>query len=205
MSNKMDIKQIATIVLAAGLSRRMGAPKMVLPWGNTTVIGQVVNVLSQAGLGEILVVTGGARSQVEAALRGSLARTVFNPRYQEDRMILSLQLGLAGLSSGIQAALVALGDQPQIKGEVVAAILSAYFASGAPLVVPSFQMRRGHPWLVDRSLWGEIMALQPPQTLRNLMNAHQDQIAYLNVLDDTILRDLDTPEDYIREHPDPVT
>ena len=118
-------------------------------------------------------------------------------------MVLSLQLGLAGLSGGVQAALVALGDQPQIRGEVVAAILSAYFATGAALVVPSFQMRRGHPWLVDRSLWGEIMALQPPQTLRNLMYAHQDQIDYLNVLDDSILRDLDTPEDYAREQPIP--
>jgi molybdenum cofactor cytidylyltransferase len=200
----MDEKRIAAVVLAAGLSRRMGFPKMVLPWGDTTVIGQVVNVLSQAGLGEILVVTGGAHSQVEAALKGSLARTVFNPRYQEDQMTLSLQLGLAGLSGGVQAALVVLGDQPQIKGEIVAAISSAYFTTGAPLVVPSFQMRRGHPWLVDRSLWGEIMAIQPPQTLRDLMNAQQDHIHYLNALDDSILRDLDTPDDYDREHPGPA-
>ena len=145
--------QVAAVVLAAGRSQRMGQPKMVLPWGDTTVIGQVVRTLSLAQLREIVVVTGGARQEVEAALKEFPARTVYNPRYAEDQMALSLQVGLASLSPGMDAALIALGDQPQIQLEVVQQVLRGYQESRALLVFPSYQMRRGHPWIIARQLW----------------------------------------------------
>jgi molybdenum cofactor cytidylyltransferase len=196
---------IAAIVLAAGLSRRMGRPKLVLPWGNTTVIGQVTGALLAANLDPIIVVTGGAHVQIEAVLREQPIHLVSNPRYAEDQMAWSLQAGLAELSTNwpdsIQAALVALGDQPQIETPVVQAVLDAYQASGAPLVVPSFQMRRGHPWVVNRSLWPEIMALAPPQTLRDFLSANAHSIHYLLVDRPSILQDLDTPEDYEQQAP----
>ncbi len=196
----MDCDRIAAVILAAGLSRRMGTPKMVLPWGKTTVIGQVVYVLAEAGIGEIVVVTGGAHQQVEAVLHGLPARTVFNPRYSEDPMAYSLQAGLASLVAA-DAALVALGDQPQIESHIVRSLVQVYRERRSVLVVPSYQMRRGHPWLIDRSLWPEILALRPPRVLRDVLSEHGDQIEYLNVSSDSILRDLDTPEDYFRQRP----
>ena len=198
----VDCGQIGAIILAAGLSRRMGTPKMVLPWGETTVIGQVIGVLAGAGVGEIVVVSGGARQQVESALQGLPARPVFNPRYAEDPMVFSLQVGLASLPAGVEAALVALGDQPQIEAQVVRRLIEVHRERGAPLVVPSFHMHRGHPWLVDRRLWPEVMALRPPHTLRDILNEHASQIEYLAVDSDSILRDLDTPEDYARQRPE---
>ena len=187
---------IAAVVLAAGMSKRMGSPKMVLPWGQTTVIGRVVQVLRAAGVDEICAVTGGARQQVEAVLHDLQVKTVFNPRFAVDEMAYSLQAGLAGLSDAAQAALVVLGDQPQIRADVVRAILQAYQAGRPALIVPSYQMRRGHPWLIDRALWDEILELQPPRTLRDVLNAHSGKIVYLPVDTDSILRDLDTPADY---------
>jgi molybdenum cofactor cytidylyltransferase len=174
---------------------------MILPWGGTTVIGQVVGVLVEAGVEDVLVVTGGARQQVEQALMGLPARTVFNPRYFEDQMILSLQVGLSNLPDNAQAALVALGDQPQIRIDVVRALQGAYLERCAPLVAPSYQMRRGHPWVIDRSLWDEVLALEPPQTLRDVLNRHVDRIDYLVVESDSVLKDLDTPVDYEQERP----
>ncbi len=192
---------IAAIVLAAGLSRRMGQPKLVLPWGNTTVIGQVVAVLEAAGVGEIVVVTGGAHQEVAAALRGTAARLAFNPRFAASEMVDSLQTGLAQLSASAEATLVALGDQPQIQLPVVQAVLQAYAEGHASLVVPSYEMQRGHPWLVDRSLWMELAQLKPPENLRHFLSRHQSEIHYLPTSTDTILRDLDTPADYMREKP----
>jgi CTP:molybdopterin cytidylyltransferase MocA len=61
-------------------------------------------------------------------------------------------------------------------------------------------LRRGHPWLVRRELWAELLALRPPQTLRDFLNAHAEEIQYVET-DPTILKDLDTPEDYRREKP----
>jgi molybdenum cofactor cytidylyltransferase len=192
---------IAAIVLAAGMSRRMGEPKMVLPWGQTTVIGQVVNVLAQSGIDEIVVVTGGARDLVEAALQGFPVRLVLNPRYIEDEMVYSLQAGLFALTEEVEATLVALGDQPQIESGVVQAVLDAYHLSKAALVVPSYKMRRGHPWLIARSLWPEVQNLLSGNTLRDLLNAHTEQLHYLDVKTSSILQDLDTPQDYQREQP----
>jgi molybdenum cofactor cytidylyltransferase len=192
---------IAAVVLAAGRSLRMGRPKMVLPWGDTTVIGRVVWVLRQAAIQKVVVVTGGARRQVEAALSESAVQLVFNPSFAQEEMLVSLQLGLRALGSEIEAALVVLGDQPQIEEEVVKSILARYRIGQAPLVVPSFQMRRGHPWLVQRSLWKAILELQPASTLRDFLNQYADQIEYLNVGASSVLRDLDTPQDYESQRP----
>lgn len=193
---------IAAVVLAAGLSRRMGRPKMILPWGNTTVIGKVVDVLSEAGIEQILVVTGGARAEVEKALEGLPARPVYNPEFKFDQMSLSLKVGLKALSPTISAALVALGDQPQIEVDTVRKLKDAYENLQPSLIVPSYRSRRGHPWIVARSLWKEILYLNPPRTLRDFMQGHADQIHYVEVKNDSIFRDLDTDADYLRERPE---
>jgi molybdenum cofactor cytidylyltransferase len=194
--------RIAAVILAAGLSRRMGQPKMVMPWGSQTVISHVVQVLMQAGVGEIVAVVGGARQQVEAALSGLSALTVFNPKFEEDDMTASLQTGLGALTADIQACLVVLGDQPQIEPGTVTAVVDAFKSSGAGLVIPSYQMRRGHPWLVARSLWDEIQSLHSPDTLRDFINHNAERIHYLNVKSPSVLKDLDTPDDYEHERPD---
>jgi molybdenum cofactor cytidylyltransferase len=192
---------ISAVVLAAGLSSRMGHPKMVLPWGETTVIGRVVEVLAEAGVGETLVVTGGGAEQVKNVLHGLPVRTIDNPKHAEKDMVYSLQLGLQQASLGSEAALVVLGDQPQIQLETVLAVLKAHSKDEASLVIPSYRMHRGHPWLVGRSLWPFIQEIQPPDTLRTFLDHFQRNIRYIEVCDDSILRDLDTPTDYARDKP----
>ena len=192
---------IAAIVLAAGESTRMGRPKMVLPWGKTTVVGRVVQVLSQGGVEQIVVVTGGAQERVEEALQGFPVRCVFNPRYTQDEMLLSLRTGLSALPSQCQAAMVALGDQPQIETYVVQSLLEKFRQSGSAMVIPSYKMRRGHPWILAQGLWETVYALPAGATMRDLIQKHAGQIAYLEVDTPSILRDLDTLEDYRRQRP----
>jgi len=191
---------ITAIILAAGQSKRMGKPKMLLPWGGTTVLEKVIATFKTANVDEILVVTGGKRQQIEALVEGS-ARTLFNPNYAEGEMLSSVQIGLAGLLPGTEAALIGLGDQPQVQGRSVQLVIDEYRTSGASIVVPSFQMRRGHPWLVMRDHWGEILAMRSPASLRDFLNNHADEIHYVAVNSDSILQDLDTPEDYLKFKP----
>lgn len=200
--NVSPLPRVAAIVLAAGLATRMQASKLTLPWGKTTVIGQVVDVLRRGGVDEIVVVTGGWRAEVEAAVRDLPVRTVFNARYADGEMLHSLQAGLGALSPGAAACLVGLGDQPQIRVETVRGGLAAFGETGSPLVVPSFQMRRGHPWLVARPLWDELLAMRPPRTLRDFLNAHNAEICYVQAPDESIFLDLDTPESYERYRPE---
>jgi molybdenum cofactor cytidylyltransferase len=192
---------ISAIILAAGQSRRMGQPKMLLPWGNRAVIEQVVATFLQAGIEDILVVTGGAREQVESAIAQLPIRKIHNPNYASGEMLSSLRHGIRELGETAQATLIALGDQPQVQEESVRSICKAYENSGSRLVVPSFRMKRGHPWLVARSLWEEILGLEPSETLRGFLNQHSSEIEYVSMDTPTILADLDTPEDYENSHP----
>jgi len=256
----MVYKDIAAIILAAGESRRMGQSKLTLPWGETTVLGQVVATFAAAGIEDILVVTGGEREGVEAEISRLEAdfpvRAIFNAGYATGGMLSSLQRGLADLSLPLpvppllspaplssphsrpfascffyaklgengeteggkgrvaegrvgmsevrperRATLITLGDQPQVQESLVQRICAAFTKTGKHLIVPSFQMRRGHPWLAARPLWPEILALPANQTPRDFINAHSEDILYLPVETDSILLDVDTPEDHERLKP----
>jgi len=192
---------ISAIVLAAGLSTRMGQPKMLLPWGNTTVIEQVVSTVLASSIQRLFVVSGSGHEEIRSLLAGYPVKVVFNPRYADGEMLHSFQAGIAALDTACPATLIVLGDQPQIQKATVQAVIQESETIPAPLIIPSYQMRRGHPWLVRRELWAEIMAIQPPVTLRNFLQSHAGDIHYLNLETATILSDLDTPEDYHKYRP----
>ena len=192
---------ISAILLAAGQSKRMGQPKMLLPWGKSTVIEQVITTFLKAGLEDVIVVTGGAREPVERILSRYPVRTVHNPNYPTGEMLSSIQCALRTMPDQSQATLIGLGDQPQIQGEIVRSICEMFRRRKSKLIVPSFELRRGHPWLVARPLWNEILALEPPDSPRDFLNRHAPDIDYLNVDTDSVLADLDTPEDYQKSRP----
>jgi molybdenum cofactor cytidylyltransferase len=195
---------ISVIVLAAGESRRMGEPKLILPWGDTTVLGQVVGSFAAAGIEDILVVTGGARAQIEEAVtklaRKYPVRSIHNPDYEHGEMLSSIRTGLGGLGSKTIAALIGLGDQPQVRQETISHICDTFIQKNSCLVIPTCQGRRGHPWLAARVLWPEILALSMSATARQFLRAHAGQIEYV-AADESILKDLDTPEDYNLQRP----
>jgi len=192
----------AAVVLAAGLSRRMGRPKMILPWGKTTVIGEVVATLRAAGVGDIVVVTGGARELVEAEVTALGVRPVFNSDYANGEMLLSVQAGIQALPGYVDSVLTVLGDQPQMEEWVVREVLKIYAMERPNLIVPSYQMRRGHPWLIRKPLWSSLLALKSPATMRDFLEMHQKDIKYFEVDTSSVLKDLDTPEDYMRSNID---
>ena len=192
---------ISALILAAGQSSRMGRSKMPLPWGANTVLGQVIEVFRVSLVEDIAVVTGGDRSTVEQIAEAWRARTVFNPQYATGEMLSSLQVGLQAMPAQTEAALIALGDQPQIQQQTVLAILHKYAESHDALIVPSYQMHRGHPWLVARELWSDILSMRPPETSHDFLNRHANRITYVEVGTPTVLQDLDTPQEYERGHP----
>jgi molybdenum cofactor cytidylyltransferase len=194
---------ITAIILAAGQSRRMGQPKMLLPWGHTSVMGQVIETMKRAGVENILVITGGAREEVEKIVARYAVGSRQNADYSKGEMLSSLQTGLAALrdNASVAAALICLGDQPQVQEGSVRAVAEAFEAGKTNLVVPSYQMRRGHPWLVARPLWEEILAMSPTESPREFLNRHAGEIEYVNVDNPSILADLDTLDDYLKSRP----
>lgn len=192
---------ISAVILAAGESRRMGQPKMLLAWGAETVLEHVISVVRSAGVDDIEIVTGAVRTEIEEVCRKQNSRVVFNPAFSRNEMLGSLQAGLQALPTATEAALVTLGDQPQIEGGTVSAVVSEYFKSKAQLIVPSYQRRRGHPWLLDRGLWPRVLEMQAPESPREFLNSHAADIRYVEVDSPSILQDLDTPDEYLKARP----
>ena len=160
---------ISAIILAAGQSKRMGQPKMLLPWGNVTVIEQIISVFAKAGIEDILVVTGGGHEQIQDIILKCSeiypVRSVYNKDYKSGEMVSTIQCGLRDLAKkAVKAAMIGLGDLPQVEEESVQAVRDAFLQMESTLVVPSYQMRRGHPWLVAHSLWGEFLEMSPGLT-----------------------------------------
>ncbi|MEJ5201045.1 MAG: nucleotidyltransferase family protein [Anaerolineales bacterium] len=197
----MTVGEVGAVVLAAGLSTRMGQPKMVLPWGKVTIIEKVVTTLREAGIEKIVVITGGAHQEVLKALNGYYVTIIFNPQYHNGEMLNSLQAGLRALPPDVRGALIVLGDQPFIQRETIETVVQAFLETSSQLVIPSFQMRRGHPWLIARQLWQEVLEIKPPETLRSFLQANHEKITYVVVDTPTIIWDIDTPEDYEKRKP----
>jgi molybdenum cofactor cytidylyltransferase len=192
--------RVGAVVLAAGRSTRMGRIKQTLPWGEGTMIGEVVRRLAASGVFEIVVVTGAAREAVETAVSatGAPARCVWNPDFETTEMALSLQAGLRALSENTQAALAALGDQPRLDPAAAQRVIQRWRETLAPVVAPVHQGRRGHPLLFDRAAWPGLFALPAHANPREFLAA-AGRVETVAVDTDSILRDIDTPDDYERE------
>lgn len=191
---------VSGIVLAAGLSTRMGQPKQLLPYGKRTVIEQVVAVLLVSAVCEVVVVTGHAREAVEAALANWPVRRVFNPDYAGGEMLSSVQVGLRAADPSSKAALLALGDMPGIEHQVVNQLVEAFQAGGERSVyIPSHAGRAGHPVLVPRPFWERIWALPREASLRDVLRAPDTPVTWVTVDTPSVLHDIDTPADYERE------
>jgi molybdenum cofactor cytidylyltransferase len=190
-------KPVAAVVLAAGKSSRMGGKsKVLLPWGKQTVLEAIIRQLFMCRLDRVVIVTG--RDAVEARRVASPydVEVVYNPDYEAGEMLSSLQVGLNALDQRYDGALVVLGDQPQMQAHVVSRILDAYAEGRGGIIIPSFQMRRGHPVLFSRGYWPVLQGLPPGSVPRDVVNASADDIGYVEVSTDTILQDIDTPEQY---------
>ena len=191
-------RRIGAVVLAAGMSSRMGRSKMLLPWDNRTVIESIVARLVTARIPEIVVVTGYRSGDVTRALKKLPVKTVHNPGYVAGEMLSSLQVGLRDLADTTAACLVVLGDQPSLDGRVIHRVQETYATGQRGIVMPDHRGQRGHPVLFDRRFWPELLALESGAP-RDVIQRHADQTAIAEVDSDSILRDIDTPEQYRQE------
>lgn len=194
-------EKVSVIVLAAGQSKRMKQSKIVLPWGSKTIIATIINSFQQVGIDDIVVVTGGYQKLVEEEVFRSGARVSFNPNFENDEMIFSLQVGLNSINKQSLAAFVALGDQPDLSLSDLHKMLELFEQNPLKIIIPSFNMHRGHPWLVPQIYFPQLLQITPPDTMRTFLNNNEKNLQYYLTESSAILTDLDTPEDYAKLKP----
>ena len=181
-------------MLAAGLARRMGQAKLLLPVGGHPIVRHAVEGVRAAGLDPVLVVTGPAPAPIEAALAGLGARIVVNPT-PEAGQAGSVRAGIAALPETVDTVLIALGDQPALAPTIIPALLAAHRASGRPIVAPRYQDGPGNPVLFDRVIFAELLALQGDQGARPVIAREPGRVEWV-ALDLPMPQDVDTPADY---------
>ena len=192
-------RRVSAVILAAGESRRMGRPKLLLPWGDgSTIIREVCRKVAASGVSEIILVTGYKREEVVSQIADLPVRVLYNPHYAEGEMLSSLQVGLKAIGKANHACLVVLGDQPAIELEIINRLLEAYYRGRGRIVAPFYRNQRGHPILIDKAFWQAIIELPEGAAPRDAIRASEDEIYHVEVNSDSVLRDIDTPEDYHR-------
>lgn len=192
------MEQLAAILLAAGRSRRMGAFKPLLPFGNSTVIKSCLTHLRGADVSQIAVVLGHRADEVRAHLNDSDVTFAINSD-PESEMSVSIARGLEQISPAANALLIALVDHPAVNSGTMRAI-SAEWQRGSKLVQPEHNGRGGHPVLIDLSFRNELLSLDPEKGLRSFFEAHRGEVRRLPVESPFVARDMDTWEDYLQLH-----
>jgi molybdenum cofactor cytidylyltransferase len=186
---------IRAIILAAGESKRMGAPKMLLPYKGKSVIEQVVYRVFSVLPGNITVVLGANSQAVRQVLGNYPVDFCINEKYTEG-MFSSVLCGLAQAPPQTEAVMLFLGDQPEVEISVIQAVIDAWVRGSHGIVVPSAEGKRGHPLLFAAKYIPEITTFDPAEGMKALRRRFPDDVAEVAVENKSILTDLDTPEDY---------
>src|SRR5260221_9258633 len=145
----MPSNHVAALILAAGASSRMGRPKQLLDWQGRPLVRAAAEVALAAKLDPLLVVIGGAQSQVADALAELPLQVIANPDYAAGQST-SLRAGIAALGQDVDAVVVLLSDQPFVTAAIVEQLVAEWQASEALIVAPTYAGQRGNPVLFAR-------------------------------------------------------
>lgn len=186
---------LTAIVLAAGRSTRMQERnKLLLPWGEKRIVQAVVETLLEVPLAEVVVVTGHQCAEVEEVLQDYPLRLVHNADYAEG-LSTSIRAGVevAAASSGY---LFALGDMPRLKGETVVQLCDVFSEHEDAIVVPAVSGQRGNPVVFASCYREELLHLEGDRGAKPLLQKYADRVVQVEVEDQGIFVDVDTPEAY---------
>ncbi len=196
MNPPQPTPKISGIILAAGLSTRMGEPKQLLPFGDSTIIETVIDNLLGSNLNEVIVVIGHEAKKIQAYIQHKPVKIVFNPDYQEG-MLTSAQCGVQSISASADAFAMTLVDLPLITPDLVNLVLDTYVQTEGGIAVPSYNYRRGHPVIFNRRYAADLLALDRHSGgVRSLFQKYADDIHYVTVDTDRVLWDIDYRTDY---------
>ncbi|MBW8041293.1 MAG: nucleotidyltransferase family protein [Planctomycetes bacterium] len=186
---------INAIILAAGRSKRMGKPKPLLRFNDTTFLEHIISVLRASDVDRITVVLGSEAETIKQSADLSGTSIVINKDYQKGQLS-SLTAALKHTPPETEAILVCLVDNPFITEEVVGKIIRKFRETNNPIIVPVFNKKRGHPALFSRSLFNELLNAPEEQGARYVLHSNEEKILELEVSESGISIGIDTPDDY---------
>jgi molybdate transport repressor ModE-like protein len=188
------MEEFGAVIIAAGLSSRMGKFKPMLPVNKTSFIKCIIDTIRAAGIATIVVVTGYHSAELEEHLSQNTVILVHNERYASTQMFDSVCIGLRKLKNICSKILIIPADVPLVSVETYRKVL----AQEADFVRPIFEGQAGHPVLLKQDMIPLILTYKGSGGLRGAVEASTRSICDLEVDDLAIIMDADTPEDYSR-------
>lgn len=172
---------VSGLILAAGRSARLGQPKQLLPFRDTTLLGWVVTqVTAAAALDEVIVVVGAFAEEVRRRVDFGRVRVVENPHFGEG-CASSYRTALGALDPRSDAVAVLLGDQPGIESAIIDQVVRAWRETPGPMVATAYRDRLGHPLVFARTLFDELGALKGDKAAWKILDAHPHRVRHVPV------------------------
>jgi molybdenum cofactor cytidylyltransferase len=187
---------IVGLVLGAGKSSRFGTPKQLLPFGDTTLLGQTVRNANASALDRVVVVLGRASGELRATLDFGRARVVENTAYGTG-CASSLLAGLNGAGEDCGAIALLLGDQPGVRSEFIDQAIATWRRERPWAAVTSYLGSLGHPFVFARESFADLRSLHGDKAVWKLIEAHPERVSRVEIAA-LLPPDVDGPEDYER-------
>jgi CTP:molybdopterin cytidylyltransferase MocA len=184
------------VIVAAGLSSRMGSFKPLLPLEGHTIIERIIRTLQEGGVEDISVVTGRDASRLEEALTAYKLNFIHNTHYATTDMFRSAVMGLSFMAERTDAVFFTPVDIPLFTAYTIRLMAGTIQKDGHHILIPRYGGRDGHPIVMRSEAAGELIRCKKPGGLRGAVDAYGGSKGFLEVDDSGVLYDADTPEDY---------
>jgi molybdenum cofactor cytidylyltransferase len=193
-----NVERVGAVVLAAGVSSRMGSPKQTLQYRGESLLRRAALAALGAGCRPVIVVTGANAELSRRELEGLDVQEVLNPLW-ESGMASSVRAGVEGLLSAdadADAAVLLLCDQPHVTAEVISGLMAAHRSTGSTVVASTYGGSFGVPALFSRELFDELARLEGAAGAKQVIKRHAAEAHFLPFPGGEV--DVDTPDDFSR-------
>lgn len=187
--------RLGCVLMASGHSRRFGDDKLLFPLNGKPMAAHVMDALPEGLFVLSAVVTRSPEIAVLARQRRLTA--VMNPDLTDDPAV-TIRLGLGAMPTGLDGCLFAVCDQPGLRTRSIERMVAVFAADPQAVVILCYAGRRGNPVLFPSALFGELSALPPHMTGRQVLERHPERLFFVEAGDESELQDIDTPEDLRR-------
>lgn len=186
---------IKAVILAAGKSERFGRNKLLEPIDGKPIIRWIVESTLNSEVDEVIVVLGFEADKVGRVIEDLPCKKIINPNY-ESGMSSSVKFGVRNVMEFSEAILIIPGDCPLINKNSINMVIKKYMEVKASIIVATYKGMKGHPILIDKSLFQEIMEISEEKMgLKEVVKKHQEKVLYVETGDPGVILDIDNQED----------
>ena len=186
---------VSAILLAAGESKRLRMPKLLLPFGKSTILEQTIDNLLNSRVDEVIVVLGYRAEEMMRKLANRPVKIAINPIYHQG-MSTSIVKGLSLVNNRAQAIMVALADQPLINSQTINRLIEESLGYDKGIVIPTYQAERGHPIIFASEYKEELLGLKGDIGGRQTIKEHPNDTLEVIADSKAITMDVNTINDY---------